>query len=185
MIRECFKTKTGILFDSQGLKEIGLYPASLYPVVQTRPSQLPLGNLKLLDIPDSNSLAQAAKDKAHTHYAGVDEEETPVLTEEEHDLRDLVAPIYDQLSIVWWFWWFMELLPMKQKYQKYGEAGWKSDFGWNLGRGRHIPGQANEGKGRPVRVHRTVKTRLEAEDARGNKYQPKAYFDMERVIWED
>ncbi|KAF7347954.1 hypothetical protein MSAN_01747500 [Mycena sanguinolenta] len=36
MIRECFKANTGIIFDAQQLQELGLDPATLYPVVLRR-----------------------------------------------------------------------------------------------------------------------------------------------------
>ena len=40
MIRECFKKDTGIRFHGELLKEIGMNPATLYPVVQPRPPAL-------------------------------------------------------------------------------------------------------------------------------------------------
>jgi len=48
MIRECFKTGTGIMFDAQGLKEVGLDPATLYPFVTPRPPPLPIGSACIL-----------------------------------------------------------------------------------------------------------------------------------------
>ncbi|THU90421.1 hypothetical protein K435DRAFT_841466 [Dendrothele bispora CBS 962.96] len=40
MVRECFKTKTGIMFDSNRLRKIGLDPSSLYPMVLPRPAPI-------------------------------------------------------------------------------------------------------------------------------------------------
>ncbi|KAF5358616.1 hypothetical protein D9758_007671 [Tetrapyrgos nigripes] len=47
MVRECFKTRTGIMFDSSRLRLIGLDAATLYPVVTPRPDPLPAGNMKI------------------------------------------------------------------------------------------------------------------------------------------
>ncbi|KAF8182360.1 hypothetical protein BJ912DRAFT_928707, partial [Pholiota molesta] len=40
IVRECFKTKTGILFNSAALRDIGLDPCTLYPTVTPRPPPL-------------------------------------------------------------------------------------------------------------------------------------------------
>lgn len=188
MIRQCFETETGILFDSQGLKTIGLDPASLYPHVVQRPPPLPLGNLKLSPIPSAKSVAQSVKDKAGKNYAGESEEvEAHALTEEEHDLQDALSPVYDQLSLAWWFWWIMELLPMKHKFQRAGNSSWSSSLRSNLWKARIIPGQSKKVSSTTYHtfVHRSVKTRMEAEDARGKKYKPAAHLNLERVVWED
>jgi hypothetical protein len=36
MIRVCFKADTGFMFSIEGLREVGIDPASLYPVVKPR-----------------------------------------------------------------------------------------------------------------------------------------------------
>jgi hypothetical protein len=51
MIRECFKTNTGIMFDVDGLREIGLDPARLYPEVLQRPPPLPVSGARIARIP--------------------------------------------------------------------------------------------------------------------------------------
>jgi len=100
-------------------------------------------------------------------------------SEEEMDLEDALAPVYDQLSLNW-IWWILEFLPLKHKYQK-GDSSWGSWFGWNLGRGRIIPKQKKQG----VKVHRSVKARLETETENGGKYVPKANLDLSCVTWVD
>ncbi len=40
MIRECFKADSGIMFEAEGLREIGIDPLTLYPVVQPRPAAI-------------------------------------------------------------------------------------------------------------------------------------------------
>jgi hypothetical protein len=50
----------------------------------------------------------------------------------------------------------------------------------NLGRGRPVPGQ----KGVGVKVHRTVKLRMEADGLEEGKYRPKAKLEVEPT-WVD
>ncbi|KAJ7174101.1 hypothetical protein C8R43DRAFT_1230806 [Mycena crocata] len=176
MVRECFKTQSGIMFDGEGLQRIGLDPAALYPVVKPRPPALPVGTARIRSI-SSDSESVSLKSDARTQPTLSTNEVRK--TEEEMELHDALAPIYDQLSLAW-FWWILELLPLRQHYQR-GNNSWASYFGWNMGRGRFIPKQKKNG----VRVHRSVKTRLEAETEDGAKYKPKAAFDLERTTWVD
>jgi hypothetical protein len=180
MVRECFKTNSGIMFDCEGLRSIGMDPASLYPIVAPRPPHLSVGNLRLRPIP-SKSQTGAQKEQALQNYATSEgtTATVPRKTEEEMELHDALSPVYDQLSLAW-FWWLLEFLPIKQRYQK-GDTNWVSYLGWNMGRGRFIPKQKSNG----VRVHRSVKMRLEAQTEEGGKYKPKAAFDLERTTWVD
>ncbi|KAF9039699.1 hypothetical protein BDZ89DRAFT_981890 [Hymenopellis radicata] len=179
MIRECFRTNSGIMFDCDGLRSIGLDPDSLYPHVAPRPPALPLGNLRIKSIPSSTQRSQAQQEAALGNYANSEALPVPRKSEEELDLQDALCPIYDQLSLAW-FWWILEFLPLKQRYQR-GNNSWAVYFGWNMGRGRFIPKQKSNG----IRVHRSVKTRLEAQTETGGKYEPKAAFDLERTTWVD
>ncbi|KAJ7615599.1 hypothetical protein DFH06DRAFT_1239577 [Mycena polygramma] len=179
MIRECFKTHSGIMFDCDGLRSIGLNPDTLYPYVTARPPALPVGNMRIQSIPSSKERAKTQKEAALSNFANSEATQVTLKSEEELDLQDALCPIYDQLSLAW-FWWVLEFLPIKQRYQK-GDNSWVSYFGWNMGRGRFIPKQKSLG----VRVHRSVKARLEAETESGGKYQPKAAFDLERTTWVD
>ncbi|KAG5643159.1 hypothetical protein DXG03_001489 [Asterophora parasitica] len=173
MVRECFKTKTGILFMADGLRNIGLDPGTLYPEVQPRPPVAPIGQARIQDIPSSSKRAPLSTSPSQ-----------PIspLTEEEHDVLDALAPIYDQLQIKWWFWWFLELLPQHQRYQL-DDKTWETKLRSNLGAARHIPKQR---KG-IVRIHRSVKQRMEAQHVDGKKYQPKASFQkalhLGHVVW--
>jgi len=51
----------------------------------------------------------------------------------------------------------------------------------NFGRGRHIPRPMQDVQ---VKIHRTVKIRMEANGLPGGKYKPKAKFKVEPV-WVD
>jgi hypothetical protein len=167
MIRECFKAETGIKFISDNLRVMGLDPTMLYPYVQTRPPPLPVSGAIIQRIPPTPKKADLQ------HYA--DHVDSPVKTyetEEEHELKDAMSPIYDQLSLKW-FWWLLELFPIKQHYQSTTDNGWKSYLGFNLGRGRFMPGQAKK----VIKIHRSVKMRMDAQHADGEKYVPRASFE--------
>lgn len=43
----------------------------------------------------------------------VREPREPFVSEEVEDLKDALAPVYDQLKLNWW-WWILEFLPSKQ-----------------------------------------------------------------------
>ena len=165
MIRECFKRETGIIFHADGLKLIGLNPASLYPIVTPRPPALP--------VPPTLSCQPIPKTPQEPIYDAT--EAFPTESEEELDLHDALAPIYDQLALSWW-WWILEVIPLRQRRQK-SDDSWVTWFAWNWGRGRVIPRQAAKG----VRVHRSVKSRLEA----GGGYVPRANLDLGKVTWVD
>jgi hypothetical protein len=165
MIRECFKRETGIMFHADALKLIGLNPSSLYPLVSPRPPALPLfSTLSLQPIPKT---PQEPKYDATEAF--------PAESEEELELHDALAPIYDQLALSRG-WWIVEVIPLRPRRQK-SDDNWVTWFALNLGRGRFIPGQAKKG----VRVHRSVKTRMDAEGG----YTPKANLDLGCVTWVD
>ena len=54
----------------------------------------------------------------------------------------------------------------------------------NLGDARNVPKPVT-GKGEKVLVHRSVKTRMEAEGLEGGKYLPKAKFEHLDHEWVD
>ncbi|KAG6864127.1 hypothetical protein C0991_012247 [Blastosporella zonata] len=173
MIRACFEADTGIMFISESLKTVGLDPASLYPYVQKRPPPLPAHDQYIQPIP-----AKVAPPPPQSSEAAA-----PTISEEEHELRDAMSPVYDQLSLKW-FWWILELLPIKQRFQQ-GDSTWKTQFRANLGGGRFIPKQ----KKRVIKVHRSVKQRMDAQFLDGKKYSPKASFatalELGNVEWVD
>lgn len=56
----------------------------------------------------------------------------------------------------------------------------------NLGRPRHVPGPITELPGNAkIHVHRSVKTRMEAEGLEGGKYTPRAKFEHVDFDWVD
>ena len=152
MVRECFKTDTGIMFNTSALQELGMDPSSLYPYVTPRPPPLPLTPsedrirnppAKEIPIRGHNYLKKKKKQTPHE-----DEEEPdvhtliketldggkskktaqpmPVGSEEEEELQDALSPKYDQLKIQK-AWWVLELIPMSLRYQR-GDNEWVSYF---------------------------------------------------------
>ena len=165
MIRECFKHETGIMFNADGLKFIGLDPSSLYPLVKPRPPPFP--------IPPTFSCQPIPKTPQEPIYDAA--EVFPTGPEEVFDLFDALAPMYDQLVLNRW-WWILEIIPLRQRWQR-GDNRWVTQFAWNWGRGRVIPRQAQQG----VKVHRSVKTRMNAQGG----YVPKANMNLSSVTWVD
>ncbi|KAF4571711.1 hypothetical protein EYR40_008228 [Pleurotus pulmonarius] len=181
MIRECFKTHTGIMFDCAGLQVLGLDPGALYPEVLPRPPMpSPSTTLRIQDIPKPS---RGPRDDARLpNFADVDYSAL-YKSEEDHDMLDLVSPIYDQLSLAP-YWWLLEILPMKHRHQN-ADNSWVSHIGFNLGAGRIIPKQK-----RGVKVHRSVKIRMEALHSNNTKYVPKVHKFEEivrdgKVQWVD
>ncbi|TFK60892.1 hypothetical protein BDN72DRAFT_965473 [Pluteus cervinus] len=175
MIRECFKTKSGIMFHTEGLKSIYLDPNSLYPIVAPRPPPLPtttLSNLSTYIIPETDTAIKSPD------VAALIQDPT-LQTEEGQDLLDALCPVYDQLSLAW-TWWVLEIIPLRFRYQN-KDNSWGSYLGMNWGKGRYIPKQKSNG----VKVHRSVKTRMDAHEMFGSKYEPKANLDLSRVTWVD
>ncbi|KAL0575406.1 hypothetical protein V5O48_006577 [Marasmius crinis-equi] len=183
MIRECFKAGTGIMFDSQRLRDVGLDPTTLYPFVTPRPQRLSGCSARLQTAPSESKqpwikriFSKRSAPCAHEHPPLGEDKPGRRLTEEEEELRDAIAPMYDQLELRP-FWWMLELLPMEFRYQR-GDNKWVSWFGMNLARPRFIPKQRAHG----FKVHRSVQLRMEA--CHEKKYSPRPLFSV-NPIWVD
>ncbi|KAG9120477.1 hypothetical protein FRC07_004021 [Ceratobasidium sp. 392] len=192
MIRECFVNNTGILFHSAELDELGISPASLWPTVKI-PTPPERNSTKLSDL-DENSVGHARDSTGATLVDGHAAEATDTTAVNvplppaddivpatvvalgcKEDEKDAICPIYDQLSLVWW-WWILELLPMRQRYQRY-DGSWLSWFSINLGGPRVIHGQ----KRFPTYVHRSVLYRMQQTG-----YKPRAELLQEPgPVWVD
>ncbi|KAF9256077.1 hypothetical protein L218DRAFT_837569, partial [Marasmius fiardii PR-910] len=176
MIRECFRTNTGIMFHADMLEEVmAMDPAALYPNVLPRPPPLKITDEHVIQTPSSTATVTT------TTASATGEIVNRRLTEEEHELVDALSPVYDQLSLKW-FWWILEFWPIRLRYQR-GNGKWMSRLGWNMGNGRIVPKQTTKG----VKVHRSVKMRLEAKYKDGKKYAPKANLDLMKaqITWVD
>jgi hypothetical protein len=134
MIRETFKTNTGIIFDAEGLRRIGLDPDKL---VQPRPPALALGQNPIPHSPSPPSSwwpqlwpfsRKTELEKCQTVFSrttsdgtvhvDVHDEDGGLLegTEEEEDLKDALMPIYDQLRLHW-AWHILEFIPIWYRWQ--------------------------------------------------------------------
>lgn len=186
MIRQCFILKTGILFHKDMFKNVGLDPDTLYPYVKRRPPVVH-------STPGSLAYNFFAKD-----YKRTVKPEEPFVNEEEEDMLDALTPIYDQLKMAK-SWWVLEILPNKQVYQKEDDSwtqtrgyvklvlledntdlGFRLSYSMNFGKPRIIPKQAKLG----VKVHRSVKVRMEADGFKDVNYKPAASFHVEPT-WAD
>lgn len=112
---------------------------------------------------------------------------TPFLGEAQEELKDSLSPMYDQLQLSR-PWWILELLPLKRKKQRaiYSLTDRAADYVWvyvsvfspftssrlttfldyrmNWGRGRKVFKHIVH---RGMKIHRSVLTRLEALDHKG------------------
>ncbi|KAI6136038.1 hypothetical protein F5141DRAFT_4726 [Pisolithus sp. B1] len=97
---------------------------------------------------------------------GHSDRDVKFVSEEVEDLNDALSPINDQLMVAP-YWWILEVLPLKLRYQRRADSAWVQYISVHMGRGRLIPIRE------PLRIHRTVKTRMET------KYSPKARIKAE------
>jgi hypothetical protein len=198
MIRQCFLTNTGILFHREMFKHIGMDPDMLYPVVKPRPPPIELKSHEGSH-DASHRPSHRSTDKTPVNHESIGPAFVTDFENEEHeDVVDALCPIYDQLKLRP-AWWVLEVVPRKLHFQR-------SDNSWarvikcvceprvgrcflrsltrgtsvNFGRGRPVPGQKRVG----VKVHRTVKTRMDADGLEGGRYRPKAKLEVE-PIWVD
>ncbi|KAF7290730.1 DUF2235 domain-containing protein [Mycena indigotica] len=155
MIRECFEADSGLAFPNGQAPPAGRCACHRMHVwLDTRTAAQPMHKAILED---------------------------PILgkPEEEHDLVDALAPVYDQLSLHW-FWWILEIIPWRQRYQR-NRGTWVTVFRANWGRARVIPDAGQDG----VQVHRSIKKRMEAEGINGKPYHPRAVVHWQHTTWVD
>ena len=115
MVRQCFKAKTGIIFDAHMLKHgIGLDIESIMKAPEL-PSTYPF--ILPSEIPRSESPTSLASsnspliDKSSPKAAKEDDEIRPPFESEcQEILVDAVSPMDDQLP-KYWYWRLMELYP--------------------------------------------------------------------------
>lgn len=209
MIRQCFLAGSGIQFQADRLHEIGLDPASLYPIVQPRPEPLPVSSVvskqglketkKALkngsfehshvcsECPPLSPVLDSGSDGSGSGYErsiskGINAQTKIAAANEEHEeLHDALSPVFDQLALRRG-WWILELLPLVHRYELTDGNSVKV-VSVNAGRSRKVPQQKRDG----IHVHRSVKMRMEAEAlALGsvNKYIPRVKFECEPT-WVD
>ncbi|TFK65485.1 hypothetical protein BDN72DRAFT_773295 [Pluteus cervinus] len=181
MIRECFKANTGIMFDVEGLRRLGLWmdPNMLYPFVTPRPPAImPLENPKE---PKDFLCRPYEEEKVYSEKVAdlVDKKLRDsslralggrIGSEEEEELRDALSPVYDQLKLAK-PWWILEYVPLNLRYQEF-DCTWVSRNEMNRARPRMIP-EPNLTK--EIKVHRSVKIREAAQYPPGSTKAGKKY----------
>jgi hypothetical protein len=104
--------------------------------------------------------------------AKIDFSPIPSNEEVELDRRDALRSRHCQLRKLP-LWWLLEVAPLHYSWQD-PQANWHRDLSFHLGRGRVIMEK------QPL-FHRTVKTRMEADE----KYSPKARWEKGTEIYVD
>lgn len=136
MVRECFKANTGILFNTESLREIGLDPNTIYPNVLPRPPAL-FDHVKTQfveerpSVPFLKRVASVFQSKSKAQQTDAEKRSSQLssfISEEDEELRDALTPKFDQLMIKR-FWWILEFLPVSIRYQK-GDDQWTSYIGY-------------------------------------------------------
>lgn len=128
MIRECFKTKSGIKFESKKLHHIGLDPSTLLydknNNIPERPERAKVNYAQIRRIPEPKPNVLVRAWRGVKSFFGfktpnpppVNEAAPGTLTEEQEELLDALSPVYDQLKLKW-YWNILEYLPLTTRYQ--------------------------------------------------------------------
>ncbi|KAG2353991.1 hypothetical protein BDR07DRAFT_1342129 [Suillus spraguei] len=176
MIREIFKLDVGILFHRHMFTKIGMDPETLKPSVVKQPRPPPIYQSPKASSPDIPR-------KVHVPPPEVVLDDPTLIVysdggkfvnEELEDLADATCPMYDQLHLAP-AWWILEVLPQKLQYQDDKNNALVKQYTVNMGDGRHVPRQHQH----PVKIHRSVKIRMEADNLKGGKYWPNAKLKVE------
>jgi len=196
MIRECFKLKTGIIFDAHMLREeVGLDIDSISdkPPLRlegkhldlTPPDGSELKGFSLSTVPVAVGSAIISpfrwtwrkvshlfsKNPPKVPFTLENTKRLSYAGEAQEELEDALTPIYDQLN-KHTYWKVMEWIPWIIKKQGAEEDGsqhfWDYKFVWNRGKGRKVYHQVMH---RGMKVHRSVKTRMESKGMKGKNRQ--------------
>jgi hypothetical protein len=207
MIRECFRVNTEIQFHRESFKSIGLDPATLYPFVTPRSEPLKPFSSTVTELRASAHKAEATEATLTDEAQASPMAASTFQSEEEEELADAISPIYDELKLARG-WWILEIFPLRHHVQDRKDMSWKSYWSYvffsqgpfvfplyvthlgvivlrmNLGRPRRVPEPVSE-RDQKIHVHRSVKTRMEAEGLEGGKYTPRAKFEELDFDWVD
>ena len=117
------QNKSGIIFKTEMLREIGIDPHTLYPDVRARPPALfDEAKSQYIERPTSTSLFESIGSLFRSSEAkrrakeAEKENKPPFISEEEEELRDSLSPKFDQLKLAW-LWWILEVLPVSMTSQ--------------------------------------------------------------------
>ncbi len=133
MIRECFRTNTGILFKTERLKDIGLDLDTLHLHVDEaspRYAHSPHNMLPGSPSPpiESTSTLRSANGTTTVNSGAPEGQLEPQVhvDEESEEVKDALCPTHDMLVYNRW-WWIVEFLPVKQPTQR-PDSNWKKYY---------------------------------------------------------
>ena len=198
MIRQCFLANTGIMFHKDTFYKIGMDPSTIFPTILPRPPMI-MQDPKVHPVPVPKPEVVRNDRKAVVYTDG-----GSFVNEAEEDLADALSPMYDELMRAK-YWWLLEMIPQKIHYQCSVTDKMVTELmcvhlhfvllcvnGYSLltltfirvnrGHPRHAAMQKKSG----IKVHRSVKIRMEAQGIVGvkEKYLPKVEFRVEPT-WVD
>ena len=158
-----------MIFNLQAIKCIGIDPSSIHPVVKPRPDipSFPSGSLKIAVAEREKWGASIASWTPFASKKKGSELQVPSESEEELDVLDALAPMYDQLELNPSKWAAMERLPMP-KERPTEDGKWKEVKMQHSYQGRTIPPPTALHGGK-IKVHRTVRIRMEGKLESGEK----------------
>ncbi|TFK69782.1 hypothetical protein BDN72DRAFT_767566 [Pluteus cervinus] len=183
MIKECFVTRTGIMFDNSYLITLGFD----LDILATKLSHLDI-DLEAFHL-DSDAIAQLTAERKNRALWEDPSAPPPTYTNENpmrglrpkrhavglplkhtRDYIDGLAGIWDQLVLAKG-WWALEYIPMLSAIQD--EAGdWWFKRDQNFGRGRYIPFRSED---EAILVHESVRDRIEKTKGTPDAYMPAAF----------
>jgi hypothetical protein len=121
MLHQCFILHTGIPFHKNMFKQMGMDPDTRYPHVLPRPPPVPY-------MPGCLTHKYDVPRNFAKNYKKTTKVKDPFINEEEGDLLDSLAPMYDHLKMAR-EWWILEMLPYKHQKQN-ADNTWRDARGY-------------------------------------------------------
>jgi len=179
MIKECYLAQTGILFDHEYLKQLGFDLLGLAHTLENKGLDVvALGfDIKTLESEEAKKHSYKENSSPHITRPAQTRSKPSVMAALPHvhnallyvgARKDAFAKIWDQLVITKG-WWVLEVIPMLTTHQM-ENGDWFRERTPNFGQGRYIPFYDDQ-----VKVHISVKKRIEETKTSENPYMPAAY----------
>lgn len=124
MIRECFRTNTGIQFYRDSFKEVGLDPDTF---LDPRPPALAPTPTRVSQAEIAAHTAEATDGTLVDSAQASPTAASTFKSEEDEELADALSKIYDQLKL-WKAWWILEILPFRYREQNRKDYKLKNEW---------------------------------------------------------